>query len=155
MRYTIRLLTLAMLSLFVVALWVADQGERAVATTPAQRYPGLGEFFLLEALLALTLLLFLLQSAIGIALARRQRNQPWGIAIALLVMGIGALYLGSIVPPGVLDPVVRRVLPSSGFQALPLTMLPVLLGSMVVAAYSFHTPPAPRPQPHQRWAGRV
>jgi cytochrome bd-type quinol oxidase subunit 2 len=100
MRYTIRLLTFGTLLLFVVALWVADQGERAVATTRAQRYPGLGEFFVLWALLALALLLFLLLSAIGIALARRQRDQPWAIAIALIVMGIGALYLGSFVPPG-------------------------------------------------------
>jgi hypothetical protein len=133
MRYTIRLLTLGTLAFFIAALWVADQGERAVATTPAQRYPGLEAFFILWALLALTLLLFLLLSAFGIALALKQRDQLWGIAIALIVMDIGALYLGSFLPPGILLPVVRRVLLSSAFQALPLTFLPALLGSVVVA----------------------
>lgn len=155
MRYAIRLLALGMLSLFVAAVWVGDVGEHAVATEHAQHtqhYAGLLEFFVLWALLALTLLLFVVVSAFGIALALRQRDRPWGIAFALIVLGIGALYLGTLVPPGVLLPLVVHVLPASGFRALPLALLPALLGSAVMAAYSFRTPPTLHPVPYQRQA---
>jgi len=143
MRFIIRLLALGTLALFAVALWVGAQGEQADAIH-AYWYAGMGEFFILCALVALTLLVFLLVATFGVVLAARQHDQAWGVAIALLVLGISALYLGSYLPPGVLLPVVRRVLPSSSFQALPLTLLPALLGSVVVAAYSFHRQSARR-----------
>jgi hypothetical protein len=74
MRVAIRLLTGATLVFFVVAIAAAQLGEQARATQPRYQWPGLIEALIVVALLALTVLLFLVASILGLALAIRAKE---------------------------------------------------------------------------------
>ncbi len=144
MRLAIRLLTALAFALFAVAIGVAQLGEQARATEPSYQWPGLIEAFVALAILALTVLLFLIASILGLALAIRAKERPWVIAIALSAAGIISIYLGLFLPNGFLA-LALRLLPPLGLWAVLLFLVPALLGSVFLALYSFHTPPNSRP----------
>jgi hypothetical protein len=153
MRISIRLLTATTLVLFVVAIAVAQHGEQARAIGTSRNIPGLFEFFVLGALLTHMVLLFLITSILGLALATRTKERPWVIAIALSVMGNALIYLGLFLPQGFLLPVIQPFLPHSSFLTLLLVCIPALLGDVFLTMYSLRTPPDPRPPLYMRLGG--
>jgi hypothetical protein len=136
MRVAIRLLTAMAFALFVVAIVAAQHGAEAQATK-SMRFPGIFEFIAVVALLALTLLLSLVATTLGLAPAIRAKEQPWVIAIALSAVVAALIYLGLFLPDGFLLPVVRILpLPSMGFWGSLLVFIPALLGDLFLTVYS-------------------
>jgi hypothetical protein len=101
-------------------------GEQARTTQPSYRWPGLFEALIVVALLALTVLLFLIASIPGLALAIRTKEQAWAITIGLSAAGIILIYLGLFLPNGFLLPALR-LLPPLGFWGVLLFFVPALL----------------------------
>jgi hypothetical protein len=152
MRVAIRLLTGATLVFFVVAIAAAQLGEQARATQPSYQWPGLLEALIVVALLALTVLLFLVASILGLALAIRAKEWSWAFTIGLSAAGIILIYLGSFLPNGFLLPVLR-LLPPFGNWGFLLFFVPALLGDVFLALYGFRTSPDPRPSLFARLDG--
>jgi hypothetical protein len=153
MRFAIRLLIVATLIIFVVAIGAAQHGELAQATELSYQWPGLFEALILVALLALTLLLFTISSIVGLVLAIRSKERPWAIAMALGVMGITLIYLGLFLSDGFLLPVVRYFPPNRGLWGFLQVFIPALLGSALLTIYSFRTRSDPRPPLYMRLSG--
>jgi NADH:ubiquinone oxidoreductase subunit 6 (subunit J) len=65
MRVAIRLLSGATVIIFVMAIGMIQHGGQARATQPSYRWPGLLEALVVVALLALTILLSSIASALG------------------------------------------------------------------------------------------
>ncbi len=145
MRNTIRLLTAGALVLFVVAILAAQHGEQAMATLPTYQWPGLAEELVPYALLALTVLLFVIVCVLALLAAVRAGDRLWVRTIAVLALGIGIVYLGLFLPDGFLVPLVQPYLPRSPFQALLLVYLPALGGMVLLKLYSRRAPHAPPP----------
>jgi len=154
MRIAILLLIVATLIIFIVATGVAQHGEQAQATEPSYQWPGLVEAAILVALLALTLLLFIISSILGLVLAIRSKERPWAIAIALGVMGIALIYLGLFLPDGFLLPIVRYFPPHRGLWGFLLVFIPALLGGALLTIYSFRTRSDLRPPLYIRLGDR-
>jgi len=155
MRVAIRLLTTATLIFFVVAIGMIQHGEQARATLPSYRWPGLFEALVVVALLALTILLFSIASALGLIVAIRAKEQLWVIAIALSAAVVALIYLGLFRPNGFLLPVVRLLpLSSMGFWGFLLVFVPALLEDVFLTGYSFHTVPDTHPPLYMRLGSR-
>jgi hypothetical protein len=147
MRVAIRLLTAGALVLFVVALSAEQHGEQAVAT-PTHPWAGFSDWLVVAALLALTVLLFVIVCVLALIAAVRAGDRPWMRTTAVLALGIGIVYLGLFLPNGFLVPLVQPYLPRSPFQTFLLVYLPALGGMVLLTLYSFRaplTPPPPRP----------
>lgn len=146
MRHAIRLLSVVMLALFVAAIVATIRGEQAVAARAGHEWewPGLVEQLLMFALLGLAALVFIIMTAFGVTVARQRREWPWVITFALIALGIGTVYLGLGPPLGFLETVVHPFLPQSGYRALLLLFIPVLVGTVPLVIYSYRTPAASR-----------
>jgi hypothetical protein len=146
MRRAIRLLCVVVLALFAAAIVAAIRGEHVAAAGVGHEWewPGLVEQLLLFALLGLAALVFIIMSAVGVTMACHRREWLWVITFALVTVGIGTLYLGLAPPVGFLGTVVHPFLPRSGYRALLLLFIPVIVGTAPFVMYSFRMPPASR-----------
>jgi hypothetical protein len=136
-----------------VAIAVAQHGERARATLPAQNFPGLLEDLVALALLALSMFLFGIASVLGVIVAIRTKERPWMTTMTLSVTGIAVIYLREFLPNGFLLPVVRYFPPNRGLWRFLLVFIPALLGSALLTIYSFRTRSDPRPPLYMRLSG--
>jgi hypothetical protein len=139
MLFTSRLHTVVALSLFIAAIGVVGQREQEIAAGPKPGWPELVEELIMLGLLALTFLLYLIISILGLVVALRKRERFWMIAIVSLAAGITALYLELLLPSGFLISMVRPYLPQSAFRTLLLLFIPMLLGCAFLTLYGFRT----------------
>jgi cytochrome bd-type quinol oxidase subunit 2 len=146
MRHAIRLLSVVVLVLFGAAIVAAIRGEQAVAAGVGHEWewPGLVEQLLVFALLGLVALVFIIMTTFGLTMARQRREWPWVITFALIAVGIGTVYLGLAPPLGFLGTFVHPFLPQSGYRALLLLFIPVLVGTVPLVIYSYQTQSASR-----------